>query len=100
MAGLDPVIHVFAVEKASVDHRAQASGSDAVLRTAMPGDDSFTRMNSGLLRRSRLLCANALRLSQAMMRCAAAFVIAGVSEAIQSQQAAFEFPQLRLASRT
>jgi hypothetical protein len=99
MAGLDPAIHVFAVEKASVDHRAQASGSDAVLRTAMPGDDSFTRMNSGLLRRSRL-CAIALRLSQAMTRCPAAFVIAGVSEAIQSQQAAFEFPQLRLASRT
>jgi hypothetical protein len=40
MAGLDPVIHVFAVEKASVDHRAQASGSDAVLRRAMPGADS------------------------------------------------------------
>jgi hypothetical protein len=36
-------MNVFVSEKREqdVDHRASASGSDADLRTAMPGDDSF-----------------------------------------------------------
>jgi hypothetical protein len=41
MPGLVPGIHVFNSIAASkdVDGRAEASGSDAVLRTAMPGHD-------------------------------------------------------------
>jgi hypothetical protein len=41
MAGLDPAIHVFvSAKEVRRGSRAKASGSDAVLRTAMPGDDS------------------------------------------------------------
>ena len=39
MPGLVPGIHVFLSQSQDVDGRAQASGSDAVLRTAMPGHD-------------------------------------------------------------
>ena len=40
MAGLVPAIHVFGYQsKKDVDARAKASGSDAVLRTDMPGHD-------------------------------------------------------------
>src|SRR5260370_39601336 len=43
MAGLVPAIHVFLVICGQdVDARAQASGSDAVLRTAMPGRDDWS----------------------------------------------------------
>jgi hypothetical protein len=39
-----PGIHVFqSNDKQDVDGRAQASGSDAVLRTAMPGHDEVLR---------------------------------------------------------
>ena len=53
MPGLVPGIHVFLREQENVDGRAQASGSDAVLRTAMPSHDElrglcpyFTASNS------------------------------------------------------
>jgi hypothetical protein len=39
MPGLVPGIHVFLSLSQDVDGRAKASGSDAVLRTAMPGHD-------------------------------------------------------------
>jgi hypothetical protein len=40
MPGLVPGIHVFAsLEQKDVDGWAKASGSDAVLRTTMPGHD-------------------------------------------------------------
>jgi hypothetical protein len=42
MAGLDPAIHVFDFnnwQKQGVDHRGIGERSDAVLRTALPGDD-------------------------------------------------------------
>jgi hypothetical protein len=40
MPGLVPGIHVFTlVAREDVDGRGKASGSDAVLRTAMPGHD-------------------------------------------------------------
>jgi hypothetical protein len=42
MAGLGPVIHVFIAEKRKTWITGKASGSDAVLRTAMPGDDSLS----------------------------------------------------------
>jgi hypothetical protein len=42
MPGLDPGIHAFVVLGKDVDGRAQASGSDAVLRTAMPGYDGYS----------------------------------------------------------
>ena len=45
MPGLVPGIHVFcAMNKKDVDGRAQASGSDAVLRTAMPGGDDLSKL--------------------------------------------------------
>jgi hypothetical protein len=42
ITGLVPVIHVLlsSIGDKDVDGRAQSSGSDAVLRTAMPGHDS------------------------------------------------------------
>jgi hypothetical protein len=41
MAGLVPAIHVFlSWGRKNVDARAEASGSDAVLQTAVPGHDS------------------------------------------------------------
>jgi hypothetical protein len=39
MPGLVPGIHVPTVGRKDVDGRAKASGSDAVLQTAMPGHD-------------------------------------------------------------
>jgi hypothetical protein len=39
MPGLVPGIHALSYIKQDVDGRAQASGSDAVLQTAMPGHD-------------------------------------------------------------
>jgi hypothetical protein len=42
MPGLEPGIHVFLIRcYKDVDGRAKASGSDAVLRTAMPGHDEI-----------------------------------------------------------
>jgi hypothetical protein len=44
MRRLDPRIHHFPrkVSSKMMDCRAQASGSDAVLRTAMPGNDELS----------------------------------------------------------